>query len=126
MTRKAPGDTTRARPTTLTEFQRAQAERLLAPLCEIPLHARQYVRRGFRLEGSAIVFFESRPAFRSPQEWHDHPIAKFHWVRNRRVWELFCVWRDLKWHRYEHLPESPDLAALVAEVRADPTGIFFG
>jgi hypothetical protein len=36
------------------------------------------------------------------------------------------MWRDLKWHRYEPISESPDLAELVAEVRADPTGIFFG
>jgi hypothetical protein len=123
---EAPSDATRTQPSTLTEFQRAHAEQLLAPLCEIPLHARQHVRRSVRLDGSSVILLESRPAFRAPQEWRDHPIAKFRWVKNRRVWQLFCVWRDLKWHRYEQLPESPDLAALVAEVRTDPTGIFFG
>jgi hypothetical protein len=110
----------------LSDFHRAHAEQLLAPLCDIPPHARHQVRRGVRFEGASIIFFESRPAFRSPHQWRDHPIAKFRWVKNRRRWQLFCVWRDLKWHRYDHLPESRDLAALVAEVRADPTGIFFG
>jgi hypothetical protein len=110
----------------LSAFQRAHADQLLAPLCEIPPHARHEVRRGVRFDGSSIVFFESRPAFRSPHQWQDHPIAQFRWVKNRRVWQLFCVWRDLKWHRYERIPESPDLATLVAEVRTDPTGIFFG
>ena len=65
-------------------------------------------------------------SIRSPHQGHDHPIAKFRWVKNRRVWQLFCVERDLKWHGYERMAESPDLAELVAEVRADPTGIFFG
>ena len=126
MTPQAHGDTAHSRPTTLTDFQRAHAERLLAPLCEIPIHARQHVRRGTRFDGSSIIFFESRPAFRLPHEWREHPIAKFRWVKDRRVWQLLCLWRDLKWHRYERLPESPDLAELVAELRADPTGIFFG
>ena len=126
MTLETQGNTTQPRSTILSDFQRAHAEQLLAPLCEIPSHARQHVRRGVRFDGSSIIFFESWQAFRPPHQWREHPIAKFRWVKNRRRWQLFCVWRDLKWHRYEHLPESPDLATLVAEVRTDPTGIFFG
>ena len=126
MTVETRGNMTQARSTTLADFQRAHAELLLAPLCEIPPHARHQVRRGLRFEGPCIIFFESWPPFRSRSQWRDHPIAKFRWVKNRRVWQLFCMWRDLKWHRYERLAQSPDLAELVAEVRADPTGIFFG
>lgn len=36
------------------------------------------------------------------------------------------MFRDLKWHGYEPLAEATDLASLVAEVRKDPTGIFWG
>jgi hypothetical protein len=110
----------------LADVQRAHAQQLLAPLCEIPPHARQQIRRGVRFDGPCVIFFESWPPFRSRHQWREHPIAKFRWVKNRRVWQLFCMWRDLKWHRYEPISESPDLAELVAEVRADPTGIFFG
>ena len=126
MTLNAHGATIHPRPPALTDFERAHAEQLLAPLCEIPLHARHHVRRGVQFDGSSIIFFESWLGFRSPHEWREHPIARFRWVKTRRAWQLFCIWRDLKWHRYNALPESPDLGELVAEVRADPTGIFFG
>ncbi|MEZ4647508.1 MAG: DUF3024 domain-containing protein [Candidatus Eisenbacteria bacterium] len=34
--------------------------------------------------------------------------------------------QDLKWHRYDPLPETSDLGAAVAEVDVDPYGCFFG
>ena len=52
------------------------------------------------------MLFESRPAFQKPHEWREDPLAKFKFIKNRRVWELFCVYRDLKWHVYEPLPAA--------------------
>ena len=72
-----------------------------------------------------LVLYESRPAFRAPHEWHEHDVAKFRFVKSAAC-ELFCQFRDLKWHSYEPLPESSDLETLVAEVQRDPTGIFWG
>jgi hypothetical protein len=34
--------------------------------------------------------------------------------------------QDLKWHRYEPEPPSPDLATLVAVIEAEEFGAFFG
>jgi len=34
--------------------------------------------------------------------------------------------RDLKWHRYDLAPSTPDVAALVAVLKADEYGAFFG
>ena len=116
------------RKSALSELQERDARKLLAPLCQLPDDpvVRAQVRRDIRIEGTAIVLFESRPRFDRPAAWLDHPVAKFRYVRSRHVWELFCVLRDLKWHRYEPLPEAPSLATLVQEVRRDATGIFWG
>jgi hypothetical protein len=111
---------------TLSNFQRAQAEQLLAPLCVVPPHAQAQLRIAVRFEGPAVVLVEYRPRFQVPDEWGEHPIAKFRYVKGSRTWQLFCQRRDLRWHAYAQLPESPDLATLVAEVREDPTGIFWG
>jgi hypothetical protein len=120
-----------ARPkskSTLPDVQRVIAERLLTPLCAP--HADPAVnaklRIGFRLEGNAVILFESRPRFRNPSEWHEGPVAKFKFQKNIQRWLLYCMFRDLKWHAYEPLPEADELGRLVAEVRADPTGIFWG
>lgn len=109
-------------------MQLAEAARLFAPLCRpSPDPAVQaQLRIDYRVEGRAIVLFESRPRFGKPEEWGDGPVAKFRYVSSRRVWQLFCMHRDLKWHHYALLPESKSLAELVDEVRRDPSGIFWG
>lgn len=112
----------------LSQLQTALVERLLRPICaphHDPAVAAQ-LRHGYRIEGYSVVLFESRPAYRPPHDWHDRDVAKFRFVKTKRMWELFCQFRDLKWHTYEPLPESSDLDVLVAEVRNDPTGIFWG
>jgi hypothetical protein len=110
----------------LADIQRAQVDRLLLPLCQVPPHARLLLRKGFRVEGRAVILFESRPRIESPSEWMECPVAKFRYVESTATWRLFCQHRDLNWHRYEPRPESKALADLVDEVRSDPTGIFWG
>lgn len=112
----------------LADVQRGLAERLLTPICEPHLDpaVSSQLRIGFRFEANSIVLFESRPHFGKPDEWLEEPVAKFTFRKNAQRWLLYCMFRDLKWHAYEPLPEADDLATLVDEVRADPTGIFWG
>jgi len=119
---------TKPTPSTLSELQQAEAARLLEPFCRpSPDPAvRAKLRIKYRLDGAAIVLFESRPRFLEPDEWGEGPVAKFRHIKSRRTWQLFCMHRDLKWHRYEILPEAESLAELVDEVRRDPSGIFWG
>jgi len=115
-------------PSRLGELQRALVDRLLAPVCAPhpdPSVSSQ-LRHGYRVEEYSVLLYESRPAFDSPGEWQDRDVAKFRFVKSKAVWQLFCQFADLRWHLYAPFPESPDLAALVAEVRNDPTGIFWG
>ena len=111
-----------------TDLQQRQIEKLMAPICAVPADpaVRSQLRIGFRAEGLSVVLFESRPAFLPPHEWQEEPVAKFTYVKANDRWKLFCMFRDLKWRGYEPFPESRELAPLVAEVRSDPTGIFWG
>ena len=113
---------------TLSEFQRAEVAKRLGAFASarVPAHARSQVRIGFRIEGNAVELFEERPSFAGPAEWHASDIAKFRWVASRKVWQLFCRFRDGRWHAYEPLPDSPSFAKLLDEVAADPTCIFWG
>lgn len=112
----------------LSALQQAQAARLLARRCQPSPDPRVWsqLRIGYRFEGSSVVLFEARPHVQPPHAWRAHDVAKFRYVKTRHVWRLFCMHRDLRWHAYQPLPESPDLAPLVAEVEQDPTGIFWG
>lgn len=111
-----------------SDIQQRQIEKLMAPLCALPADpaVRSQLCIGFRIEGLSVVLFESRPSYLPPHDWQERPIAKFTYVKAANRWKLFCQLRDLKWHGYEPLPESRELAPLAAEVRSDPTGIFWG
>ena len=116
------------RSNSLSDVQRVQVDKLLSPICQPHPDPKvsSLLRHGYRIEGRSVVLFESRPAFQKPHEWREHPVAKFKFIKSRRVWALFCVYRDLNWHVYDPFPESTELAALVSEVEKDPTGIFWG
>ena len=112
----------------LSDVHLKQVKRLLDPLC-VPhpeARVRDQLRYGYRVEGPAVVFFESRPRYDRPSDWLDHEIAKFRFTKSTGQWTLYCQFRDLKWRAYQPFPHAADLAELVAEMRRDPTCIFFG
>ena len=124
---RPPESTARVATPRLSQLQLALVERLFSPICAPhpdPAVSSQ-LRHAYRVDGYSVVLFESRPAFRAPHDWQDREVAKFRFTKTTGEWQLFCQFRDLKWHRYEPLPQSPDLM-LVAEVRNDRTGIFWG
>ena len=111
-----------------SEIERARISKRLTEYCDarIPVHVRNELRLGFRIEGHNVLLFEERPAYRPPHDWRELPVAKFKYVRRRNVWHLFCQHRDLRWHAYEPMRTAGGLDRLLQEVDSDPTGIFFG
>ena len=112
----------------LSELQHAHIDRLFTVYCrdDPRPEVRAQLRHGFRVDGNSVELFESRPAYVPPHDWRDSGVAKFRYVHGRGVWQLLCQHRDLRWHRYRRLPEAPSIDRLLAEVEADPTGIFWG
>ena len=112
----------------LSEIQLAGVEKRLSEYCDskVPPHVRDKVRLCFRINNNEVVLYEERPYFKDPNEWIEVSIAKFRYIKSRRVWRLYCQFRDLRWHQYEPLDEAPDFETLLGEVDADPTCIFWG
>ena len=111
-----------------SDIERGRISKRLSAYCEakIPARIRNELRLGFRISGHDVVLFEERPAFRPPHAWQELPVAKFTYVRTRRIWRLFCMHRDLRWHAYQRMPAAGEIDILLQEVDSDPTGIFFG
>src|ERR1043166_2915057 len=78
------------------------------------------------IKGSELVVAEVRPSFRDKRKMSEHPVAKAKWIGTRKVWRLFWMRADLKWHSYQPLPESRSIAVILDEVRRDPHCCFFG
>ena len=78
------------------------------------------------ISGSEVVIMEVRRSFKDKTKKLEHPVARARWVATKRRWQLFWMRADLKWHRYQPLPEASTLGTLLAEVDRDPHGYFFG
>lgn len=114
----------------MSEFENRRVEKLLATFVEqhrpAP-HVRPKLDIGWRRSGQSIEVFEIRPVWRgAPGDVREVPIAKATWVKSRGHWRLYWMRADLKWHRYEPLPEAGTLERVLTEVAADPWGCFWG
>ena len=98
--------------------------------CEgrIPARVAHLVRLELDVEGAAVTILECRPPW-SPDmgpEWTRFPIARLRFTVSQGEWALYWRDRNLAFHRYTQIGPSPDVAVLLAEIEADPTGIFWG
>ncbi len=112
----------------LPDAQLKEVDEVLGEFCrrEPPPHVRPQLEYAARIDGNIVTLVELRPAFRAEIGRSELPVVRFRYVATRAVWELFWRDRNLRWHRYTRLRPAKRLAALFAEVRRDPTGIFWG
>ncbi len=110
------------------DLELARIERTVGKLCERrapPPHLRHEISVGYRVEGHAVTLFERRPKWRG-EGFTEQEFAKLRFIRRAGEWRLFWQRADLKWHSYEPLASSTDLAELVTEIDTDPHACFFG
>ena len=94
----------------------------------IPAHVAHLIRLEIDVDGRSVTILECRPPW-SPHmgsDWTRFPIARLRFTASRREWMLY--WRDgnLRFHRYLGIDSSRDVRALLAEIEAGPTAIFWG
>jgi hypothetical protein len=113
----------------LPEVVRRRAEHLLYGFCQlrVPQEVRHEYRLEFRVRGNAITLYECRPSWHpNLPQWSRSPSAQFRFDPQPLTWTLYWADRNGRWHVYDGIEPTPDLAKLLVEVHADPTGIFFG
>ncbi len=105
-----------------------EVEQVLGEFCrrEPPAHIRPQLEYAVRIDGDAATLVELRPAFRAEIGRTESPVARFRFTHATGTWPIFWRDRDRRWHRYERQRPAKRLATLLAEVRRDPTGIFWG
>jgi hypothetical protein len=79
-----------------------------------------------RVRGNAITLVERRVPWRPDAEWSALDIAQLRFDAASHTWTLH--WRRAAgtWQRYEDLDGAPTLEPLLAEIDADPDGVFWG
>ncbi len=113
----------------LSEFESKRVEKLASQYVEAhrpPAHIRSELDLGFRISGQSLVFFEVRPRWDNPSQILEQDFAKTTFVKKTRSWKIFWMRQDLKWHRYEPVPEVASLEAFLSTLSEDALGCFRG
>lgn len=94
----------------------------------LPERAVGLIRYEMDVDARSITIVECRPPWRHDYgpEWTRHPVARLRYTKSRREWSLFWRDRNQKFHLYDRIEPSPNVAKLLAEIDADPTSIFWG
>ena len=91
-----------------------------------PIHIRNELDSAYRIENQSVELFEVRPAFQKPSQKIEHAIAKATFVKRAKEWRLYWMRADLKWHRYEPVPEVDSLEEFLQIIEEDAYGCFYG
>ncbi|WP_250557260.1 DUF3024 domain-containing protein [Pseudonocardia lacus] len=94
----------------------------------VPERVRDQVRVECDVEPRHLTVVECRPkwAAEADGEWLRAPVARFRFTKKTGLWTLHWRDRNLRFHRYDALPPTGDIGALLAELEADPTALFWG
>ena len=112
-----------------SEFELKKYDKALLAFIERrrpPIHMRDQLDFGYRIEGQSIFLFEIRPVWNNPEEKMESSIAKATWINSRKVWKIFWQRADMKWHRYEPDPQVRSLETFLDIVQRDDHACFFG
>jgi hypothetical protein len=114
---------------TVSDFEIKRIEKIMGAYLEKtrpPVHIRAELDIGYRIENQSVELFEIRPAFQAPNQKIEHAIAKATYVKRAKEWRLYWMRADLKWHRYEPVPEVNSLQQFLQVIEEDAYGCFYG
>jgi hypothetical protein len=87
---------------------------------------RDEVDVGYRIEKQSVLIYEIRPEWKNPTRKMESPIAKATFFRSRKLWKIFWMPSDCKWHSYRPMPEVRNIKSFLREVDEDPLSCFWG
>lgn len=87
---------------------------------------RKQLDYGYSWDEQTALLFEITPQWNHPTKILELPFAKLRFVKSSKIWKLYWMRGSGKWEAYVPLPESADLHDLLAEIKNDAYGCFFG
>ena len=107
----------------LPEEELVRVNEFLEVLCQA--RSGDSVRIENHVRGNRVTLVESRPLFIDPAVWNSVNVAQFEFNPDLQTWMLYWYDRKNRRQAYPIGRNKDTLEKLVAEVGADPTGIFW-
>jgi hypothetical protein len=113
----------------LSEFEIKKIEKEMSEFLEQirpPVSIRNEVDIEFKLNNQAIELYEVRPQWDDKSKITRMPVAKIAYTKSSKMWKLYWMRADLKWHKYEPYHIGKTLKELLGVVKQDEYGCFWG
>ena len=91
-----------------------------------PIEIRDQIDLGFRIENQSVIIFEIRPLWDNSSKKIEEMVAKATFVKSQNIWKIYWQRADLKWHRYDPLPEVEHFEQFLEAVDKDENCCFWG
>ncbi len=112
----------------ISEFEIKRCEKLMRLYIEQnrpPPHIRKELDLGYRIKNQSIEIFEIRPRWDNPDQKIEEMVAKTTYVKKSGLWKVYWQRADMKWHRYEPMPEVDSLEEFIALITEDKYCCFY-
>ena len=111
-----------------SQTEKVMIEAVLAAFVERrrpPVHLRDKLEHGFRMDGQAIELFEVRPRFDDKTRKTQLSFAKARYVKTAKAWKVYWMRGNGRWWPYQpgQVKKVEDFIRLVEE---DKDNCFFG
>ncbi len=115
---------------TISEFEKKRFSHIIENYLKAlkpPAHLPVDIKIDYRLTNQSIEIFQIRPVYKGESgETYEFPFIKTTYVKSKKIWKIFWMKRDLKWHSYEPDPEVNNLEEFIAVLEKDEYGCFYG
>jgi hypothetical protein len=91
-----------------------------------PLHIRNQLDIGYKIENRSIIVFEIRPSFRKESIKQELEVAKATYIKKDTTWTIFWFMSDMKWHRYKTDADVKTVEEFLTILEDDKHGCFWG
>ncbi len=113
----------------LSEFEIRKVEKAAEAFLSTkrpPPDIRKQLDIGYRIENQSIEIFEVRPDWRDESVIMEHSVAKATYVNTQRIWKIYWLRADLKWHSYKPVASVKSIEEFFDAVVDDSYGCFWG
>lgn len=91
-----------------------------------PENMRHELDLNYKIENQSIIIFEICPHWQEKEEFIETHVAKATWVSTQKIWKIYWMPSDLKWHGYEPKPAVKTIEEFLNVVDEDENACFWG
>lgn len=91
-----------------------------------PEHIRHEVDLAYKIENQSVIIYSIRPHWQDKAKIVEEQIAKTTWVHTQKIWKVFWMRANLKWHDYEPQTQVNTIHEFLKIVLDDQYGCFWG